>query len=296
MYISMKRVMQCLFALGLLLILAGLAQEVRLKYAQAMREDAPLPVSPPPVVNPAPVVRVPLPEATVIPSEPPAIVPGDEPGPKPKAKPKTKPKTKSKIKRMPVPASKPKVLKLDKPLPGVPLPPKPAAPVVAPAQPRKGDFDPKILNKAMPRPVQAPSDIELPKVVAEDGQWIGSQSGMTEPFQTVFRNTGDWSAFWEKAIAPYSRALRQAPVIDFSKDMVVGVFMGKEPLAGYQIRIVKTATQMEGQESVLVVRYKNIDRFLGIFAPQFDVQPFHLLRLHSFPGKVEFIQVKDEKP
>ena len=282
MHTRMNRLLQGLFVLGLVILMAGLVQEVRLKYAQAMRDAVPPPASPQASSPPAPVVSAP-PPAPGLPEDLAAALTAS-PVSKPKPKPKSQPK---KI----IPAQI-KIPKLDKPLPGVPLPPAPKPPVAAPAPPQKGDFDPKVLKKEMPKPVQAPSDVELPPVVVEKDQWIGSQSGITMPMQAVFRNAQDWKAFWDKAIAPYTPSLKVAPEINFSKEMVVSVFMGQEPLAGYQIRILSASTETDGAEKVLTIHYRNLDRFLGIFAPHFEVQPFHLLKMPAFTGKIQFVESK----
>jgi hypothetical protein len=156
------------------------------------------------------------------------------------------------------------------------------------------DFNPAILSR-LPQPVKAPADVTLPESVTETGQWIGSQSGITHPMQIVFRNAESWRSFWNKAIAPYDDAFQDVPNVDFSAERVVGVFQGDQPLPGYQIRIESAEAEQTPDGLALVVRYRNIDHFLGIFATRFAVQPFHLLKVDNFPDKVTFIEIKDNE-
>jgi hypothetical protein len=203
--------------------------------------------------------------------------------------------------RKTLPAQKMKMPVLPKP--AKPAPPKKAAvavpavkvavPVVAkPAPPP--DYSPDIL-KNLPKPVAPPTDVELRRFVAEEAQWRGALSGITKPVQMSFRRRESFNSFWEQAIAPYSKSYGRAPAVDFDKDMVIGVFLGEKPLPGYDIQIVSAQIDSDGKEPVLRVRYTEINRFLGIFATHFAVQPFHLLKVAAFSGRVLFEAVPNSK-
>jgi len=220
-----------------------------------------------------------LPPPPIIPTVSP-IIPAKPPTPKP-----SQPKLKMRQKPKPIPKPKPILLPLE--LPGVPLP-------VAVEELKKEEFNADILNH-LPKPKSVPSDVELPNVIMENDQWSGSQSGIVDPLQTVFRTSESWKAFWIKAITPYMPSMKAVPSVNFSKDMVVGVFMGKKPLSGYQVRIVSTAFEETNGVRTFTVRYKNMNRFLGIFAPRFDVQPFHLRTVPAVEGKVIFLEQKEVK-
>ena len=43
---------------------------------------------------------------------------------------------------------------------------------------------------------------------------------------------------------------------------------------------------------VLVVRYREITRMMGVFVPPFAVQPFHLKKIPAYDGQVVFLKVK----
>lgn len=118
-----------------------------------------------------------------------------------------------------------------------------------------------------------------------NGEWKGSQSGVRQPLFVVFRSSSAWSGFWRKAIAPYAPGLRKVPFVDFSKKIVVGVFRGQMayPTSGVEIVSIKN-----GRE--LLVEYREIDRFRGIFTKTHDTQPFHLKAIPLSFNRVKFLK------
>ena len=101
----------------------------------------------------------------------------------------------------------------------------------------------------------------------------GHQSGMVEPLRVVARNTAEWEALWRKHNAFRSHQPK-LPVINFNREIVIGVFLGNRSTGGYEVEIV------------------NISRDDGMFAVSFIektpprngmviqslTQPFHLVR------------------
>lgn len=154
------------------------------------------------------------------------------------------------------------------------------------------DFNASLLEN-LPAPVEPPTRVILPKLIVKKDEWRGSQCGITQPAQIVFRHGESWNPFWEKALAPYSSRLQKIPTIDFTKDMVIAVFMGEKPAPYYEIEIVSTQIEPQANpERTLVIRYRAIEKMAGVFSPPFAVQPFHLKKVTRFPGKVLFIQVR----
>jgi hypothetical protein len=125
------------------------------------------------------------------------------------------------------------------------------------------------------------------------GEWRGVQCGVTEPRFAVFQHADKWQAFWEKAMAPYSKRLAKTPPVDFQKDMVIGVFMGEMPDPYYEIEIRSIRQEKRPDESqALVVRYREIKKMMGVFVPPFAVKPFHMKKVPAYPGQVIFVKVK----
>ena len=156
--------------------------------------------------------------------------------------------------------------------------------------------DPELENGLAPRPLEPlipPARVQLPEPVFESNQWRGVQCGVTQPRFAVFRHADKWTHFWKNGMAPYSPRFSKVPVVDFTRDMVVGVFMGEEPDPHYEIKIrsVKPEGRSAGAGGVVVVRYREIHTMSGVFSPPFAVQPFHLLRVSAAPGPVRFVKV-----
>jgi len=157
--------------------------------------------------------------------------------------------------------------------------------------------DPELSQVNIPKlvlpPPEPPSQVRLQALVVKSDEWKGSQCGVTEPRFAVFRHAEKWAAFWEKALAPISPRLAKVPSVDFDKDMVVGVFRGEMPYPHYEIEI--SSIRQEDRPDigkVLVIRYREITKMMGVFVPPFPVQPFHLKKVPAFTGQVVFLKVK----
>jgi hypothetical protein len=153
------------------------------------------------------------------------------------------------------------------------------------------ELDNSILEN-LPQPVEPPAHVRLPPMVVKRGEWRGSQCGITRPAQLVFRTPENWQKFWALAMAPYSERLRQVPPVDFSKEMIVGVFRGEQPYPNAQISIHSAKPEPFENGTTLVVRFRDVDQMQGIFSPPFSVQPFHLLKIPAFSGQIVFQTIK----
>lgn len=74
----------------------------------------------------------------------------------------------------------------------------------------------------------------------------GAVSGVSSPREVVARGDGEWQALW--ATLPLKRA---APAVSFDSTMIVAVFLGERPTAGYEPDI--TAARLE--DGTLVVEW-----------------------------------------
>jgi hypothetical protein len=157
----------------------------------------------------------------------------------------------------------------------------------APVQMVEQEFDPSLLEN-LAAPTTAPAQIRLPPAVMEAGQWRESQCGILKSAHAVFRKSSDWDKFWILAIKPYLSHPRETPVVDFSKDMVIGVFLGEKPYPGAMVEIRSAKPVQRPGEQILEVIYKDISQMQGVFMPPFPVQPFNLKKVPAFPGRVVF--------
>jgi hypothetical protein len=119
-------------------------------------------------------------------------------------------------------------------------------------------------------------------------EWRGIRSGLRHEVQHVVRDEQEWKTFWEKDIAPFQNRVVDVPVIDFHNEMVLIVGRGEKPTASYDIQIV----EIKKEATALLVRYKYIDRMVGMASPSYRVQPFHLKKLPAFNGPIQFELVK----
>jgi len=110
----------------------------------------------------------------------------------------------------------------------------------------------------------------------------GDASGRQLAAEVVVRSAAEWKTLW-KEHAPTEKM----PPIDFSKQMVVGVFLGSKPTAGYAVEIVGVRTQ--GNDLVVEVARREPGR--GTLAAQILTEPFHLVSVPRRDGPVRFVEV-----
>jgi hypothetical protein len=110
----------------------------------------------------------------------------------------------------------------------------------------------------------------------------GAMSNIEEPRQVVVRTAAEWQALWKE-----HDAQNAAPVVDFTQSIVVAVFLGTRPTAGFAVEIaaVKTA----GGRAVVEYRERRPAR--GALAAQVITAPFHAVRLARTSGAIEFRRI-----
>src|SRR6202023_1375034 len=75
----------------------------------------------------------------------------------------------------------------------------------------------------------------------------GTDSAVESAGQFTARTQQEWTKLWRSHA--WDRPL---PSVDFARDMVVAVFMGSRPTAGYAVEIVGTRLQ----QGTLIVEYR----------------------------------------
>ena len=109
------------------------------------------------------------------------------------------------------------------------------------------------------------------------------QSGVEEPRQVVVRTADEWKALW-KEHAPD----RPRPAVDFTKSMVLGVFLGSRNTAGYRV----TVTAIERQGATLAVTYREERPGARDILAQVITFPHHLVRVERIAGEVRFTRAE----
>ena len=110
----------------------------------------------------------------------------------------------------------------------------------------------------------------------------GPMSAIDQPRQVTVRSAAEWGALWKEhgANAPL-------PAVDFSREMVVGVFVGTRPTAGYGVEIVRAI----GNSSTLVVEYVETAPSRDTITAQVLTAPYHLAAIPKRDGTVTFKKV-----
>ena len=110
----------------------------------------------------------------------------------------------------------------------------------------------------------------------------GNMSEQQLARQVTVRTAAEWKALW-KEHAPTAKM----PDVDFSKDMVVGIFLGSKPTEGYDVEIV--GVRAEGKD--VVVEYVQKEPGRGTLTAQILTEPFHLVTAPKHAGTVRFVHV-----
>jgi hypothetical protein len=108
----------------------------------------------------------------------------------------------------------------------------------------------------------------------------GTLSGIDEPGEIVVRTPAQWTRLWREH-APE----RERPAVDFDRFVVLAVFMGARPTAGWSIRIVSVvAADGDGVEVVATRSTPQKDHMVA----QIVTTPFHIVSVPRFSGPATF--------
>jgi hypothetical protein len=110
----------------------------------------------------------------------------------------------------------------------------------------------------------------------------GDMSGIETMRQVTVRTAAEWQKLW-KEHAPDEKL----PVVDFNTNMVVGIFLGSKPSAGYQVEIV--SVRPEGTD--VVVEYAQKQPGRGMMSAQMLTEPYDLVVVPKHAGPVRFVAV-----
>ena len=111
----------------------------------------------------------------------------------------------------------------------------------------------------------------------------GGQGEIENAREVVVRTAAEWTALW-KQHAPG----RKPPAVDFTRSMVVGVFLGSRATGGYAVDI--TGLERTGPE--LVVTYREAQPVPTDIVTQVLTSPYHLVTTGRFAGPVRFVRAK----
>jgi hypothetical protein len=96
----------------------------------------------------------------------------------------------------------------------------------------------------------------------------GASSQIDGARQAVARSAAEWSTLWSQHAGDRTR-----PAVDFNREMVVAVFLGTRPTAGFSVEVV--GAREEG--ATLIVSYRESRPQPGTVAAQVLTSPFHFV-------------------
>ena len=108
----------------------------------------------------------------------------------------------------------------------------------------------------------------------------GTSSQIDEPRKVIVRSAEEFQALWK------THSTAPLPKVDFSKSIVVGVFLGMRPTAGYTVGI-QAVRRTEGGA---VVEYIEGVPDKSKMIAQMLTSPFHLVSIPNDVKTVEFKQ------
>jgi hypothetical protein len=107
----------------------------------------------------------------------------------------------------------------------------------------------------------------------------GNRSQIREARQAVVRGEDEWARLWQLH-AP----TRPRPPVDFSREIVAGVFLGNQPTAGFAVEIADARLE----NGTAVLRFRSRRPASDAMTAQMLTSPYHLVALPSHPGDVRF--------
>jgi len=111
----------------------------------------------------------------------------------------------------------------------------------------------------------------------------GVQSEVGAARQVTVRDREAWTALWRA-----HGSSRSLPDVDFSREIVVGVFLGSRPTAGFAVEIV--GYREAGND--VVVQYRETSPAADAITAQVIVSPYHLVAIPRRSGNVTFEKAK----
>jgi hypothetical protein len=137
-------------------------------------------------------------------------------------------------------------------------------------------------QKTQPAAPSAPPEPEAREVTVLR-EWSGGTCGVAEPKQVVIRDSDAWKSLWKEMQSQRTPA-PATPDVDFSREMVVGVFLGQKPTGGYSVRV----TRIEQAPDVLKVEFKETRPAPDSIVTQALTQPYHLVVVPKQEGRLDF--------
>ena len=107
----------------------------------------------------------------------------------------------------------------------------------------------------------------------------GTQSGIGDARQVIIRSATEWQGLWAE-----HKPTRERPTVDWGRELVIGLFVGRRSTGGFGIEILGT----EARSQTLLVRYRETQPAPGGVTVQVLTSPYHLVAVEAWAGEVAF--------
>jgi len=131
-------------------------------------------------------------------------------------------------------------------------------------------------------PAPARAQEPAPSGAQEKGEWRTAYGGPAEAVHAAALKPGDHRRLLARV--EFFRWRAEPPRVDYEKQMMVGICLGRRPTGGYGVRFLSAGPEKEGGKEYLVVRYEEARP--GGFATQALTAPC-LLKVLPRPGGPE---------
>jgi hypothetical protein len=122
---------------------------------------------------------------------------------------------------------------------------------------------------------------------SETHDWRGDSSGITDARQIVIRSKKEWETLWAQHQS-IQYPPQPVPIVDFEKQMVVGVFSGDKGSSGYETTIVDVA--FDAAEVRVFYHLSAPERQPGMGFLAVMTQPHHLKSVPRSDLPVRFVE------
>lgn len=110
----------------------------------------------------------------------------------------------------------------------------------------------------------------------------GDLSNIDSRTERLLRSSQEWTALWRGHDFD-----GPVPPVDFSKEMVVAVFLGSQPTAGHAVQV----TDVEARAEEVRIRYRVTRPAAGDLTAQVLTFPYHIVAVPRTAGTPRFEQV-----